>query len=439
MRWIVYLFLSLVVAGLGIGAGILIGSLYVDWYHVSSFEGGSGFLVLGLGLLGGLLGGILGFITGAVRGATTAPAHLKSFGVAAGIVTGLTLVILGLCRVFADIPPELDGRPLSLEVDIRLPVTVTQSPAQTNAESRLTLSSLQNRVVRRQEVGMLRPQDARQENGRWIVPGAVEVFTTRGVRSLDIVLNGAEVQGFIVPLPGRPGRDHLEWSDWLPHPPASEPSWPDTKPSYRFRVQKIPEPPLPPTQAEVDSARAAEETAAFEAIAADAPLSHWFPYARYGANEERRAMAIARMTAKPTFLAEMQQLMVHEDPRMAEEALRLVEHLPTVPPELVDSVTAAGRDIIERIRKVNVTTPDQDPGYEAAADVSIRFSAWMVAVRSLREKAGGDFIPELKTILEMSRVRPDSIVMRGTVCRVASYYLKEWAGVEPLPGDPPPR
>ena len=29
--------------------------------------------------------------------------------------------------------------------------------------------------------------------------------------------------------------------------------------------------------------------------------------------------------------------------------------------------------------------------------------------------------------------------MQQDVRRVASYYLKTWVGVEPLPGDPPPR
>jgi hypothetical protein len=57
----------------------------------------------------------------------------------------------------------------------------------------------------------------------------------------------------------------------------------------------------------------------------------------------------------------------------------------------------------------------------------------------LREKSGGDFIPELKTILELSRVRTDSRGMKFDVCRVASYYLHAWAGVEPLPTDPKPR
>ena len=88
---------------------------------------------------------------------------------------------------------------------------------------------------------------------------------------------------------------------------------------------------------------------------------------------------------------------------------------------------------------MNATTTQQDPSCLGAADVAVRFSAWMVAVRTLREKSGGDFTPELRTILELSRVRNDSIVMRGDVLRVASYYMQQWAGLTPLPTDPNPR
>lgn len=58
---------------------------------------------------------------------------------------------------------------------------------------------------------------------------------------------------------------------------------------------------------------------------------------------------------------------------------------------------------------------------------------------TLREKCGGDFTPELKTILELSRARPDSHCMRADICRVASFYLHEWTGLAPLPTDPKPR
>lgn len=119
--------------------------------------------------------------------------------------------------------------------------------------------------------------------------------------------------------------------------------------------------------------------------------------------------------------------------------MRFIGEVATPDPALVPYVVAGGRDIIDRITSVNNASLEQDPRYEGAADVSIRFSAWMVAVRTLRDKANGDFIPELREMLVLSRVRTDSYVMQQTVRRVASYYMELWAGEPPLPGDPPPR
>ena len=132
-------------------------------------------------------------------------------------------------------------------------------------------------------------------------------------------------------------------------------------------------------------------------------------------------------------------MMLAGDMREAESAMRFVGELPSPDPALVPEVRAAGRDVIERMKKFNASTVEEDPSYEGAADISIRFSAWMTAARALKDKAGADFVPELREVLDLSRVRTDSHVMQQDVRRVSSHYMKMWAGVEPLPGDPPPR
>ena len=439
MNWIAYFLVSLPVAVFGLLGGGLIGSACVGWYHVSSREGGSGYFVIALALLGAIVGLVTGLVTAGMLSPQNGLGYLKTFGASVGVLVGIAGIITGLCWALADIPPKIDGRPLMLEVELRLPVDATNSPAKGSGESSMSLHSVINHRGRKSSDGKLEPSKARLENGRWIVPGAVDLFTMRGLRSLDFKLNGEEVMGFLVPLPARPGEKYLDWSDWGPRPPAPHPAWPDTKPSYRFRVQKIAEPPPGPTQEEIQAEHVAEEQAKFDAVKDDAPLAEWFPYVRYGAREDRRAIGIAKMTAKPTFMAEMKALIFGNDAEQAAEALRLIEHLPTTGQEWIEPMREFGRDIAKRIRKVNDTTPEQDPSYDGAADVSIRFSAWMVAVRTLREKAGGDFTPELKTILELSRIRTDSRAMRGDVCRVASYYMKEWANLEPLATDPKPR
>ncbi len=59
-------------------------------------------------------------------------------------------------------------------------------------------------IVRKQEDGPLFLDSARQVDGRWVVPGVVGIFTSRGQRVLDVGAGATSLGGFIVPLPGHP-------------------------------------------------------------------------------------------------------------------------------------------------------------------------------------------------------------------------------------------
>lgn len=144
-------------------------------------------------------------------------------------------------------------------------------------------------------------------------------------------------------------------------------------------------------------------------------------------------------SSRPNLAEDLGKLAVSEHPKLAHDALRCVGLLPAPPSELIPAVRAAGREIAARITKFNHTSKEQDPDFETAVDPATRFYGWLPAAKALREKCGADFTPELKTILELSRVRPESHCMRQDICRVASFYLHEWAGVAPLPTDPKPR
>lgn len=223
-----------------VGLGIL-ANVWVSWFRISSFEGGAGFFVVGLALLGGLLGFVVGVIVAriAVRGGKGS--FLKALGAAWGTAAGLLLVAAGISWFLADIPPSLDGRPLMLEVELRLPVDAPPPTAVvTNGASGpyLSLASVVFGRQRAAQRGELRLAEARRENGRWIVPGEVEVFTWRGRRALGYSLKGEPQTGFLVPLPAWPGREFEAWSEWLPNPVPPREPWPDTKPSYRFRIRR---------------------------------------------------------------------------------------------------------------------------------------------------------------------------------------------------------
>jgi CheY-like chemotaxis protein len=197
---------------------------------------------------------------------------------------------------------------------------------------------------------------------------------------------------------------------------------------------------LASAQAEFEAAQQARSRAEFDAVPADAPIEAWFPYL---GNDRFHDEALRHIQAKPGHVTELAVFLNAANSRAAAEAFRVIHYLPKpIAPELKAAVVSHGKVLADLIRRVNETPEADDPGYELAAEASFRFSAWIGTARLLREPENGgtpdDFVPELLEILELSRVRPEIHVMRQDVLRVASHYAEKWAGVAPLPGDPPP-
>src|SRR6185503_18346503 len=89
--------------------------------------------------------------------------------------------------------------------------------------------------------GPLWMEDVHLVDGRWVIPGAVEIFTSRGSRMLSVNTGDGNTQGFEVPLPAFPGRKNMEWSEWLPKfRPGVQP--PADLLSYRYRVVRMSQP-----------------------------------------------------------------------------------------------------------------------------------------------------------------------------------------------------
>ena len=185
------------------GAGLVAG-LAVDWYNVSSFEGGSGFFVVGMALLGGLAGFVIGLVVSRVTARKGQRPFLTGLGASCGGVAAILALIAGGSWLFADIPPQIDGEELFMLAEVRWPAAGAPAPAALTGVPYLGLGALRGSVVRKFENGALFVEDARQEDGRWIVPGAVPIFTSRGGRLLDFGSDGHSMAAFLVPLPRYP-------------------------------------------------------------------------------------------------------------------------------------------------------------------------------------------------------------------------------------------
>ena len=85
------------------------------------------------------------------------------------------------------------------------------------------------------EQGALWIDDLRREDGRWIVPGAVAIFTSRGQKVVDVGIGDKLLGGFLIPLAGLPSRDDLEWTTWYPQAREGDAPLPDQF-TYRYRV-----------------------------------------------------------------------------------------------------------------------------------------------------------------------------------------------------------
>jgi hypothetical protein len=242
MSWGSSIFVGVLTAAVGAVAAGFVANLAVGWYRISGFEAGSAAFVIGVAFLGIVAGFIIGVVASRVIGAGVNPGFLKALGASNAVLLGITAVAGVSARLLADVPPTIDGEELTLAVQVRWPEGVAAAPASWTDEPFLRLGSVTgSHVLRASSRGPLWTEDARLVDGRWVAPGAVDIFTTRGRFVLDIVLDSSTSHGFIIPLSGRPRPSDLQWTEWYPHARPGASSLPNGF-TYRYRVQKRSEP-----------------------------------------------------------------------------------------------------------------------------------------------------------------------------------------------------
>ena len=93
---------------------------------------------------------------------------------------------------------KLTGSPCCSTVEVRWPEGQKEAPtAEGKDEASIGLHSIPyfSHTVRASEYGPLWMEDAHQVDGRWVVPGAVSVFTSRGTRMLTVNTGGKQHSG----------------------------------------------------------------------------------------------------------------------------------------------------------------------------------------------------------------------------------------------------
>lgn len=411
MNWLLTTLTGLLTGVVGLFSVGFLGSLCVDWYRVSPREGGAGYFVIALALLGAVVGFILGLVTTYF----VAPDHtglgfLKTLGSSAGVVVTLTGTAMLLCWMLADIPPTVDGRELRLEVELRLPPGEALPVITEQAKNNFEMARVSNHRRASSWCGEYDFAKARETSGRWIIPASVFFFTRRGMRVIEIQMEGRPMEGFGLSLPANPGTRFTEWSDWLPRMIAKDQPWPDTKLSYRFRVRPIVPPPPAPTQEELDAKK-------FAGLTSDAPLAQWLDFVDDQTVPERAKAAMAVVSTRQIELA---GLISNQDARLREKALSAVPSLRKPTTEITEATLAEGREIAAGLRRFNEMKKEDPEFYNVQVELRTRFNYWKQAWWTVHQIQNLDGRPPVQEIFDLANVRAtgtsmDEIVLNARV------------------------
>ena len=242
MSWGSSIFVGVLTAAVGAVVAGLVANLAVGWYRISGFEAQSGAFVVGFAVLGIVVGFIVGVVASRIIASGANPGFLKALGASNAVLLGIVAIVGVSARLLADVPPTIDGEELMLAVEVRWPEGTTTSPTTLSGEPFVRLASITgSNTQRASSRGPLWTADAHLVDGRWVAPGAVDIFTTRGRFVIDVVLDSTTSHGFMIPLSGRPRQDDMQWTPWYPQARPGAPPLPNGF-TYRYRVQRRSEP-----------------------------------------------------------------------------------------------------------------------------------------------------------------------------------------------------
>jgi hypothetical protein len=201
---------GMAIGGIAFGVGAF---LFASLTHASTREGGVGYLVVGLGLLGALLGLVAGLLSHGLR----APAGdgLRQLGQGAlGLVLFVAVVALG-CWAWAqtrEVPLRYEGlTQASLQLEFRAPAGALPAGA-----ARQWLVVDVNTASTR-PVAQVLEDEVREEGGYRVVPAIQGPLVRSGRRMIVARLTlpeGERHEVFMPPMPRTPD-PKADWSEWV--------------------------------------------------------------------------------------------------------------------------------------------------------------------------------------------------------------------------------
>ena len=396
MGWLLSLSSAVIAAIAGCLLAFYIGEKCVTWYRISSFEGGSGYAVIFMSL-GGL---IAGFLLGFTVAKSFGTGFLHGTGLALAAVAAISGVVYLLARLGGDVPPEINGDKLHLQVEMRMaPGWQPSNLAQAGQNYCLLTSLGGGNQRRRPRYGTLDFKNATQQDGRWIVPCQVDIHSNRSPLLVGLQLGKKTDLEFVSPLPSQPTAANEQWTPWSSTGFAQPVGQPQiTGYEYRVRVQR---------DDVVRAERQAAETKEYEdrqrsfaALNESSPLKAWLPFANSYNSDDISGRAQRYLTTR---LPEFEALLTDPDPAIVTGALKVLLQQETIPATLTPTIIASGRAVLPLIEKAKQAKDPEDPD-------------------KLTEKQAREFVEIWKSVAEKTNAPTDKV---RTEIGVAAAYAKQ--------------
>ncbi len=417
MGWLLSLGVSLFTGIVTLVASGFVADVATKWFNVNEREGGRGYAVVFLALLGFVAGCVIGLIVARIVAAGGRGGGWRALGLSLGTVSVILGLILGLSWLQTDHPPYLDGRTVDLLVEIRLPA----------GEERPTEESLRGTLLQlytseRESNGVtLGPEGLRREGDRWIVPSRLLIFNRGTGRSLGISRpNAPEVRG-PVKLPAWPTRADEKWSEWWVADRATEKDA-RVPPDYRYAIA-VNVPTIEPDDEAAPKVAAAEK-ARFDALDGRAPIVEWLAFTR-SANPGLRGIAVRIASER---LPELVDVILGDDPESSAKALHAVACFKKADPLLAAPIHEIGRRLRTDLERFNALPADDEAAVRLARAIETRFADWHPAVVRLHLDNVLDGRAEFQPVHDLARGRADHRVTTA-VADVTAYFLAEWAEI----------
>ncbi len=397
MNWLLTILVGLITAAACGAAACYLGTLCVEWYSISSFEGGSGYFVAFMTLFGIVIGLILGIVTSRVVAGGASPGFLRAQGISLAEVVILFCVIALFCRLGGTVAPKFDGEQLDLEVELKCPRGVV--PAERADHNYLNcvltpLGSGHNRLD--SKGGEIFWKQASESGGQWTLPCRVWLFSDRPMRTVRMRVNESTDIEFMLPMPAKPGKEHFEWSPWRSDRFLEEKDKPITGYSYRFRVRRVSD-----VRREVAAAAQAEhekKMQAFAALTPDSPLEQWIGY---GVDETVDKHRIANVLVAR--IAELPEQFRTSDPEHLRGLTIILSTVQTLPSPAAEPLRRVADALAERMRAIPAPVDDQNN--TLLGQLRGVYWTWHQLAGNVQDHTMADFHGSMKALLAVAEAR----------------------------------